>query len=193
MKPFPPRNHFKTFFGYFLSEKDNAYNENNWSLVELTEKINAFKENAENAYSLGDLYLMRGGMLKAAGCYKEAFADFKSACEETNHCKDIFDAKLECATFHTLLGENEEADALFKDLLDNGAKMSPNPNWINFYAKYSTSLVSSDQKAAMDLATKAAELYPNDPDIHLARGSVAYMCHNPTEAIAVCVTAFPER
>ena len=100
-------------------------------------------------------------------------------------CKDIFDAKLECATFHTLLGENEEADALFKDLLDNGAKMSPNPNWINFYAKYSTSLVSSDQKAAMDLATKAAQLYPNDPDIHLARGSVAYMCHNPTEAIAV--------
>ena len=80
---------------------------------------------------------------------------------------------------------NEKADALFKDLLDNGSQMSPNPNWINFYAKYSTSLVSSDQKAAMELASKAVELYPNDPDVHLARGSVAYMCHNHEEAIKV--------
>ena len=185
MKPFPPKSHFKTFFGYFVSEKDNEYNVHNWSLVELTEKINSFSPDTDTQYSLGDLHLMRGGMLKAAGCYKEAFNDFKSACDEANQCHDMFDAKLECATFYTLLGENEKADALFKDLLDNGSQMSPNPNWINFYAKYSTSLVSSDQKAAMELASKAVELYPTDPDVHLARGSVAYMCHNHEEAIKV--------
>ena len=92
----------------------------------MTEKINSFSPDTDTQYSLGDLHF--DAWRHAEGCWLLQGGpsyDFKSACDEANQCHDMFDAKLECATFYTLLGENEKADALFKDLLDNGQPNVP--------------------------------------------------------------------
>ena len=176
-----------TFLSYFSSEVKNGYNPNNWSLIELTQKINNY---TEGELSLGDLYLMRGGFLKEAGAYKEAIADFDKAALPENMCHNLFAAKLEQATFKMLLGEYDDALALFAELMDKGDKMSPNPNWVNFYVKYATALVNRDPEAAMKIADKGVQMYPNESDLHIARGSVFHFIHKIPEAIEVRGRAF---
>ena len=183
--PFPPNSHFNPFFGYFKSEKKDEYNFNHYTLVELTKCINQYNPEEKNEYSVGDYYLMRGGLLKKAGYYKEAMNDFMNAAKEENQCKDLFDAKLEYATFLTLLNQYDQAIPIYEELLKNGENLAEQPNWVNFYAKYITALANIKPQEAIELADKAVALYPNERDTHIARGCVAYQTKNMIQAIDV--------
>ena len=170
------------------------------NLIELTNKINSIVQltptspidsdndntnTTEDAYTLGDYYLMRGGLLKKACYYKEAMNDFKNASNPANRCHDLFGAKLEYATFLTLLTQYDEAMAIFEELLEKGDSLSQQPNWINFYAKYVTALTNTNTQKAKELADKIVQMYPNERDIHIAKGSVYYQLKNNAQAIEV--------
>lgn len=159
----------------------------NFNLIELTNKINHYNPEEEREYTLGDYYLMRAGLLKKACYYKEAMNDFEKATIEENKCNDMFSAKLEYATFLTLLNKLEDSIPIYEELLKNGSTMSKDPNWVNLYAKYITALANIKPQEAVTLADKAVALYPNERDIHIARGSVAYQTKNMIQAIDVWV------
>ena len=171
------------------------------NLIELTNKINSIVQltptspidsdsaASEEAYTLGDYYLMRGGLLKKACYYKEAMNDFMNASNPTNRCHDLFGAKLEYATFLTLLNRYDEAMVLFEELLEKGDSLSQQPNWINFYAKYVTALTNTDTQKAKELADKIVQMYPDERDIHIAKGSVYYQLKDNAQAIEVFLSS----
>lgn len=167
---------------FYSSERSAAYNPDHLDLVTLTKRISDFS--AGSSPSLGDLYLMRGGLLKSEKMFLHAAEDFAKAAEPASGCSQPFNALLETATFRCLCGDNAGARALFAELATMAAPGSE-PNWENFYAKYATCLVSLDMKEALRVSGAAVEKFPSSAEMRLVRGFVLQSAGNTAEAMRV--------
>ena len=167
---------------FYSSERSAAYNPDHLDLVTLTKRISDFS--AGSSPSLGDLYLMRGGLLKSEKMFLHAAEDFAKAAEPASGCSQPFNALLETATFRCLCGDNAGARALFAELATMAAP-GFEPNWENFYAKYATCLVSLDMKEALRVSGAAVEKFPSSAEMRLVRGFVLQSAGNTAEAMRV--------
>ena len=152
-------------------------------LVTLTKRIADFDAQSGST-PLGDLYLMRGGLLKSEKLFAHAAEDFAKACDPTTHCSQRFNALLETATFRCLCGDNAGARGLFAELATM-AQPGANPNWVNFYAKYATCLVSVDMQEALRVSAEAVAKFPSEAEIRLVRGFVLQSSGDTAEAMKV--------
>lgn len=169
---------------FYTSERSDAYNPDHLDLVTLTKRISDFDATASPAVSLGDLYLMRGGLLKSEKMFAHAAEDFAKACDPSSGCSQRFNAELERATFRCLCGDNAGARSLFAELATM-EEPGANPNWRNFYAKYATCLVSVDMKEALRVSAEAVTKYPSEAEMHLVRGFVLQSSGSTEEAMKV--------
>lgn len=176
---------------FYSSERSDAYNPDHLDLVTLTKRISDFASSSSST-SLGDLYLMRGGLLKSEKMFVHAAEDFAKACDPSSGCSQRFNALLETATFRCLCGDNAGARAVFAELATM-KEPGDDPNWLNFYAKYATCLVSVDMTEALRVSEEAVAKYPSEAEMHLVRGFVLQSAGNTTEAMKVCARGENEK
>ena len=169
---------------FYGSERSAAYNAFNMDLKALTELITSEEPSPNLVFSKGDLYLMRGGILKHSQMFKRAAEDFAMAALPEMQCSQLFNAMLETATWLYLNGENRKAGEIFakmETMEDRGVQV----NWLNFYSKYACCMVPVDVKEAIRLADVEVEKFPNEAEAHLVRGYVAQTVGNTLQAVNV--------
>ena len=169
---------------FYGSERSATYNAFNMDLKVLTELINSEGPTPNLVFSKGDLYLMRGGILKKSQMFKRAAEDFAMAAKPEMQCSQLFNALLETATWLYLCGENRKAGEVFakmETLQERGVQA----NWLNFYSKYACCMVPVDAEAAIRLADIEVEKFPKEAEAHLVRGYVAQTVGNTLQAVKV--------
>ena len=169
---------------FYASETAEEYNSLHLDLVDLTNKIRDCIAGIDTSISLGDLYLMRGGYLKANLMFARAAEDFEKAAEASNHCSQRFNALLEKATYLCLQGNNRGAKVIFEEMEKMEEKGS-NPNLVNFYSKYATCLVSVDLVEAVRISSDMKKMFPDLAETHLVHGYVAQTSGNTILAVDV--------
>lgn len=152
---------------YFLtlrSERSAQYNTLKLSEEELTRRIDA---NCEENATLGDLFLMRGGLRKSQGAFEAAYSDFCEAAKAERRCSDRNHALLEQATFLTLSGDQKAARAIFESLLEGGLRE------VNLYVKLASALLEvGEETRAHSLFDEAVAKFPKEVDSWFHRGQM---------------------
>ena len=160
----PSAQFMKLYFLTLRSERAAQYNTLKLSEEELSKRIEA---GAEAEPSLGDLYLMRGGLRKSKGAFEAAYADFCEAAKEEAKCSDRSHALLEKATFLTLSGDQKEARKIFEALFDEGMRE------VNLLVKFASCLLElGDETRAHALFDEAVSANPKEVDAWFHRGQM---------------------
>ena len=160
----PSKQFLSFYFSTFLSEKSTQYNTVGLTEEECTERIT--HHSSVDALTLGDLYLIRGGIRKARAAYVDAYDDFCAASEEANHCSDLRHALLEKATFVYLSGDARRALPLFSSLVEQG--MSE----VNLHVKYASCLLELEDDRNKAIFDEAVDRFPQECDAWFHRGQM---------------------
>lgn len=177
-----PNSRFVSFyFDTLMSEKMTEYNTSKLSMDELKERIDKYSKESEKEYTLGDLYLMYGGELKAKARYDDALVAFTEACKEENECKDLFSARLEKATLINLTGNNREAVKIYEELYNDPEKKSN----VNLLVKYASCLLELGDDKYHAIFDEAVELNPSSVDGYFHRGQLLFIENDIPRALAV--------
>ena len=182
--PTPSKTTCISRLAFYASERSEEYNSLHLDLIGLTNKIRDCIAGTDTSVPLGDLYLMRGGYLKANQMFARAAEDFEKAADASNQCSQRFNALLEKATYLCLQGNNRGAKVIFEEM-EKLEERGSNPNLVNFYSKYATCLVSVDLVEAIRVSTDMMKRFPDLAETHLVHGYVAQTSGNTILAVDV--------